>query len=248
MNDLQPANGATPLLTVIVPVYNEEQTVTELLQRVAAGPYPYPQKEVIVVDDGSTDATATLLARWANEPGFKLLRHECNRGKGAAVRTALAQARGEITILQDADLEYDPADYPGLVEIIRRGDGEAVYGSRYLARRRLPWTPFRAGVCFLNGVVGLLYGRRLTDEATGYKALRTPLLRALRLRSERFELCAEITAKLCCLGVKIVETPVSYQPRGRCDGKKLRWHDGWPALRSLCHWRLTGFRAAGPGR
>ncbi len=160
-----PAETERPLLTVLIPVYNEERTVEALLRRVAEG--PYPDKEVIVIDDGSRDATPRLLQAWAGRPGFVLLRHEKNRGKGAAVRTGLLQARGEVTIIQDADLEYDPADYPRLVEPIRRGAAQAVYGSRYLdPSRRLPWTRFRLGVVCFNLLVRLLYGRRLTDEAT----------------------------------------------------------------------------------
>ena len=183
---------------------------------------PYPDKEVIVIDDGSSDATPRLLEAWAGRPGFVLLRHDKNRGKGAAVRTGLPHAHGEVTIIQDADLEYDPADYPRLVEPILRGEAWAVYGSRYLdPSRRLPWTRFRLGVVFFNLLVGLLYGRRLTDEATCYKAAATGLWRSLDLRAERFELCPEMTAKLCRRGVRIVEVPISYHPR-RVGGQEDR--------------------------
>jgi dolichol-phosphate mannosyltransferase len=170
-----------------------------LLRRVAAG--PYHDKEVLVIDDGSSDATPRLLEAWADRPGFRVLRHAKNQGKGTAVRTGLAHARGEVTIIQDADLEYDPADYTRLVEPIRRGEAEVVYGSRYLApTRRLPWTKFRVGVMVFNGMVRVLYGQRTTDEATCYKAVRTSLFRALDLQAVRFELCPEMTAKLCRLG------------------------------------------------
>lgn len=236
----RPCEGPGPLLTVIVPVYNEERTVDELLRRVVAGPYPYPEKEIIVVDDGSRDRTAAILRSWEGQPGIILLRHSENRGKGAAVRTGLAVARGEITLIQDADLEYDPADYPGLVERIRRGDGDAVYGSRYLRTDRAqPWSKFRLAVGGLSLLVRLLFGQRLTDEATCYKAIRTRLLRALDLRAERFDLCAEITAKLCRAGVRIVEVPISYRPRSAAEGKKIGWRDVWPTLRALLKWRIT---------
>ncbi len=209
----------------------------ELLRRVADG--PYPDKEVIVIDDGSGDATPRLLEKWAGVPGFRVLRQPRNRGKGAAVRSGLAQATGAVTIIQDADLEYDPADYPRLVEPILRGAAEAVYGSRYLAPSRpLPWTRFRMGVVFFNVLVRLLYGRRLTDEATCYKAARTGLWRALDLRAERFELCPEMTAKLCRRGLRIVEVPISYHPRGGVEGKKIGWRDAVQTVWTLLKWRV----------
>src|SRR5262245_56890480 len=141
-----------PLLSVIVPVFNEERTLDALLQRLFSG--PYPGKEVIVVDDGSQDGSWSILQRWEGTPGLRILRHGHNRGKGTAVRTGLAQATGWITIIQDADLEYDPADWPLLVEIIRHGESPVVYGSRYLAPAQpLPWTRFRLAVVLLNGLV-----------------------------------------------------------------------------------------------
>lgn len=243
-----------PLLTVIVPVYNEAATVDELLRRLLAGPYAFPEKEILVVDDGSTDGTAARLAAWAGTPGIVMLRHEANRGKGAAIRTALAQARGGITIIQDADLEYDPADMPKLIEPIRRGEAVVVYGSRYLRHAAIEaskasgplalrrWTKFRLAVAILNGLVRLLYGVRLTDEATCYKALRTDLLRSLDLQAERFEFCPEVTAKLCRLGIDILEVPISYHPRTSVQGKKIRWRDAWEAVWTLVRWRLMGLR------
>lgn len=238
-----------PLLSVIVPVYNEERTIDALLQRLRAAPYPYPLKEVVVVDDGSRDGTPALLERWAGVPGFLLLRHAVNRGKGAAVRTGLAHARGAITIIQDADLEYDPADFPRLVEIIRRGAGDVVYGSRYAAGTGpLPWTRFRVAVALLNALVRLLYGQKLTDEATCYKACRTELLRRLDLQSERFELCAEVTAKLGRLRVPIVEVPVSYRPRSVQAGKKIGWRDAWPTVWTLLKWRFLPLPEGRAGR
>jgi glycosyltransferase involved in cell wall biosynthesis len=231
-------------LSVIVPVYNEERTVEAVLARLAAG--PYPDQQVIVVDDGSTDRTPQLLRAWAGRPGFLLLRHPVNRGKGAAVRTGLAHAAGDVTVIQDADLEYDPADLPELVEPLLRGECEAAYGSRYLAPGRpLPWTRFRLAVVALNGLVRLLYARRLTDVATCYKALRTDLYRRLDLRSERFELCAEMTAKLCRLGVPIREVPIGYRPRTRAEGKKIGWRDAWRFAWALLACR---FRQAPAGR
>ncbi len=234
-----------PLLSVLVPVYNEERTVGDLLDRLASTP-PY-DKEVIVVDDGSRDGTAAALERWAGTPGLVLLRHARNRGKGAAVRTALAHATGEFVIIQDADLEYDPADMPRLVEVLRRGEADVVYGSRYLRPAApLPWTRFRLAVVLLNGLVRLLYGRRLTDEATCYKAFRTRLLRDLDLQACRFELCPEITAKLCRRGLPIVEVPISFRPRRAADGKKIGWRDAAEAVWTLLRWRIAPLYRRGP--
>jgi dolichol-phosphate mannosyltransferase len=225
------------LLTVIIPACNEEHTVDGLLHAVMAAP---GDKQVIVVDDASTDATAEIASCWAKEhPCCELLRHEVNRGKGAAIRTALAHARGQYTIIQDADLEYDPADYPRLLEPLLAGKAQVVYGSRYLApaiQGRPPLT-FRWGVSALNLAVRALYGARLTDEATCYKVFPTALLRAMDLRCERFEFCPEVTAKACRMGLKILEVPIRYRPRTIAEGKKVRWRDGWEALRTLWRWR-----------
>src|SRR5262249_37199585 len=179
----------------------------------------------------------------AAEPGFVILRHARNRGKGAAVRTGLAQARGEITVIQDADLEYDPGDLPRVLESLRRGEGVVVYGSRYLRPcQPLASSKFRLAVSALNLLVRLLYGQRLTDEATCYKAFPTELLRGLDLTAERFELCAEVTAKLCRLGIPIREVPISYQPRTAAQGKKIGWRDVWPTLWTLLKWRFLPVR------
>jgi glycosyltransferase involved in cell wall biosynthesis len=232
----------TPLLTVLIPVYNEERTLDALLGRLLAG--PYPGKQVIVVDDGSTDSTPQILQSWAGQPNLLALCHPSNRGKGAAIRTGLAHARGEFTIIQDADLEYDPADIPRLIEHLRESDAAVVYGSRYLApHAALPLTCFRLAVCLLNWEVRLLYGQMLTDEATCYKAFRTSLLRQLDLQASGFEFCPEVTAKVCRLGHHIIEVPISYQPRSRASGKKIGWCDGIKAAWTLLRWR---FQALAP--
>jgi dolichol-phosphate mannosyltransferase len=226
-----------PLLTVIVPVYDERPTIERLLQRLLEA--PYPNKEIIVIDDGSDDGTAAILERWNGHANIRVLRHQHNRGKGAAVRTALYHSRGAITIIQDADLEYDPDDWPRLIEPIRRGEAAVVYGSRYLRpSHSLPWSKYRLAVSLLNLLVRLLYGRRLSDEATCYKAMPTELFRALDLRSQRFELCAEITAKVCRLGLPILEVPISYQPRTATEGKKIGWRDACSTFWTLLHWRF----------
>jgi glycosyltransferase involved in cell wall biosynthesis len=238
-----------PRLSVIVPVYNEVRTVDAVLDRLTRVPYPHPEQQVVVVDDGSTDGTAEKLAAWADRPGLVLLRHPVNRGKGAAIRTGLAHAAGLVTAIQDADLEYDPADLPALVEPILRGEAEAVFGSRYLRPGNyLPWTRFRLAVHLMNGLVRALYGARLTDVNTCYKVLRTDLYPRLALRCERFEYCAEVTAKLCRLGVPIVERPIAYHPRTRAEGKKIGWRDAAQFAWSLAAWRVRPLASADAAR
>ena len=208
-------NDEVPLLSVIVPVFNEAATIAELLRRVLAAPY---RKQVIVVDDGSSDGTTEVLEAWEGHPEVELLAHGRNRGKGAAIRTALENARGRFTIIQDADLEYDPQDYPDLIEPLLSGDAHVVYGSRSLNRKWAHghrWNLFGLGVRVLNICLRLLYGVRLTDEATCYKAFPTTALKAMGLECERFEFCPEVTAKACRLGLKILEVPIHYD-RGAC--------------------------------
>ena len=200
-----------PVVTVIVPVYNEARTIGELLRRVDASPY---SKQITVVDDGSNDETSHVLDSFKGENRVEVLRHPANRGKGAAIRTALEHACAPFTIIQDADLEYDPQDYPLLVEPLRSGEAQAVFGSRYYSpghRRGRALSMHRLGISTLNIAVRLLYGARLTDEATCYKAFRTELLRALDLHCQRFEFCPEVTAKVCRLGLRILEVPIRYE-------------------------------------
>ena len=210
-----------------MPVYNEEASLPEILRKVhAAG-----VAEVLAVDDGSTDGSWRVLQGMQGEiPELKLLRHEANRGKGAAIHTALAKASGDVVVIQDADLEYDPACYPKLLEPIAAGQAEVVYGSRILAANPASYHRYYWGGRFLTWATNVLFGSKLTDQHTCYKMFRTPLLRGLPLREKRFGFCAEVTALLLRRGVRIVEVPVSYRPRSMAEGKKIRWHDG---LRSL---------------
>jgi len=217
------------MITVIIPAYNEQATIGELLRRVTQAPY---DKQIIVVDDASTDATPDVLAAW----DCQVVRHQTNRGKGAAIRTGLAHAIGEFTIIQDADLEYDPQDYPKLIEPLLLG-ADSVYGSRYLERNHTGAWKNRAGVSVLNLAVRLLYGARLTDEATCYKAFPTAVLRAMDLKCERFEFCPEVTAKALRMGLRIMEVPIHYRARSHSEGKKIRCRDGVEALRTLWRWR-----------
>ncbi|MGC8641581.1 MAG: ABC transporter transmembrane domain-containing protein [Isosphaeraceae bacterium] len=224
---------------MIIPVYNEASTIRAVLDAVSAAPYP---KQIIVVDDGSTDGTAEVLHDWTSRFGVDvtLLRHPTNRGKGAAIRTGLPTCRADVTVIQDGDLEYDPRDYPALIEPIFSGNAQVVYGSRYIRRSRgLPWTANRVGVVFLNLIVRVLYGQRLTDEATCYKAVLTSVLRNMELTCERFEFCPEVTAKARRMGLPILEVPISYRPRSVKEGKKIRWRDGISAVLTLVRWRFA---------
>jgi glycosyltransferase involved in cell wall biosynthesis len=228
---------STPLLSVLVPVYNERATVEGLLARVVAVPV---DKEIVVVNDGSRDGTREVLDELAKRMPIRVIHHERNRGKGAAIRTALADARGEIVIIQDADLEYDPEDYPKLIAPIVRGETNVVYGSRYLAGDNpLPLTHFKIAVLALNAFANLLYGIHITDEATCYKVIRRTLIQSLPLRCERFEFCPEVTARVAKRGETIVEVPIRYHYRTRSQGKKIGWRDGFEAFWTLLRYRFT---------
>ena len=231
----------TPLLTVIVPVFNECGTIDEILTRVAAAE-PL-DKEVLIVDDGSEDGTSERLKEWEGREGVAVYRHESNQGKGTAIRTALAQARGKYVIIQDADLEYDPNDYVELLRPLIEETADVVFGSRALGRREYEATdrrllnPYRLGVAVLNVSVRLLYGRRITDEATCYKMFKAQDLRAMDLQCERFEFCPEVTAKALRMGLRIIELPIRYSPRGKQAGKKIGLRDAFEAFRTLWKWR-----------
>jgi glycosyltransferase involved in cell wall biosynthesis len=218
-------------LTVVIPVYNERETIEEALRRVKAVPL---EKEIIVVDDASTDGSLELLARDAD---IRLLRHPENRGKGSAIRTALSAVTGDVVIIQDADLEYDPDDYPRLVEPIRRGEARVVYGSRFLkGRPRMRWTNLLCNR-LLALAANLLYGAGITDEATCYKVFDAALLRELPLVCRRFEFCPEVTAKLRRRGIPIHEVPIRYTARTFDAGKKIR---AWDAVEAF--WTLLRYR------
>lgn len=219
---------------MIVPVYNEAAHLDELLNAIGASPV---QKEIIVVDDGSTDGTREKLLALPGMEGLTILFHERNCGKGAAIRTALQYVRGEYVLIQDSDLEYDPQDYPALLRPLQSGGGNVVYGMRPDRPER--GLRFYLGARLLTHLTNLLYRANIHDEATCYKVFRTALLKNIPLECERFEFCPEVTAKLCRLGEKIYEVPVSYRPRSREQGKKLRYSDGWTAI-----WTLVRFRFA----
>ena len=224
------------MLTALVPAFNETATIQELLRRVLSVDCV---SAVVVVDDGSTDGTPELVAGIAaGEPRLQLVRQAANRGKGAAIRRGLQEVETPYVVVQDADLEYDPAALPALLEAAVEAQYGVCFGSRYL--RADPSQPRRmmdTAVRGLNATVRMLYGVRLSDEATCLKLLPTDLLRALNLKCERFEFCPEVVAKLCRAGIGIVERPITYRPRSVAEGKKLRLHDGREALATLWRYR-----------
>jgi len=215
-------------VSFIVPAYNEARTIAEVLERVEALDF---DKQIVVVDDGSTDDTPRVLEDWAGRNGIRVVRQE-NRGKGAAIRAAIPLLDGDITVIQDADMEYDPADVPELIEPIRRGSADVVFGSRLSGGR-----PQRAylfwhlvGNRFLSLLTNVLYNTTLSDMETGYKAFRTEVLRSLDLREDDFAIEPEITAKVCKRDLRVYELPISYYGRTYAEGKKITWRDGFKAM------------------
>lgn len=228
--------GDRPLLSIIIPVYNEERTIRELIARVMETPY---DKQIVVVDDASTDNTWNIL-RELNNDDMTLLRHDKNRGKGAAIQTAQQHLQGMITIIQDADLEYDPGDFPDLLRPILDGRADAVYGSRFLGgphRVLLFW--HRLGNAFITFFSNMMTNLNLTDMETGYKVFKTEIFQSMKLRSERFGIEPEITARLSRMNARIYETPISYSGRSYAEGKKITWRDGLAAVWHIIKFRFT---------
>jgi glycosyltransferase involved in cell wall biosynthesis len=225
-----------PLVSVVMPVYNEQATVEEMVGRVLAVPV---RVELIAVDDASTDESGAILRRLAEARGFRLIRQERNRGKGAAVRRGIAEAKGDVIIVQDADLEYSPEEYPELLDLIVKGKADAVYGSRFIGRHRcFLFTHYLANL-FLNLVTNVLYNTTMTDMETCFKAVRADVLKSLPLRSDRFGIEPEITAKLFKRGLRVYEVPITYDGRDYAEGKKITWRDGFPALWTLIKYRFV---------
>jgi glycosyltransferase involved in cell wall biosynthesis len=233
-------NAAPPKirkLSVIVPVYNERNTVVEVLRRMRAVELPDGiEREIIVIDDGSTDGTRDVL-RQLGDSTVRILMHEGNRGKGASVRTGLALATGEYVLIQDADLEYDPDDWPRLIAPVIRGRARVVYGSRFTGERRNMLLLHWIGNRMLSLVTNVLFNSTLSDMETCYKLVDRTLLNDLALRSDHFDIEPEITAKILKRGIRIYEVPISYMGRELDEGKKITWRDGFAAL-----WTLVKFR------
>lgn len=223
-------------LSVIIPAFNEKATVAEIVQRVRAVELA---DEIIVVDDGSTDGTRDILQSLPPSNDLIILHHEVNRGKGAAVRTGIERSTGEVILIQDADLEYDPRDYPALLQPIADGRAQVVYGSRFLGGpRKAMFFLHMVGNKFLTFVTSVLYDTILSDMETGYKVFRADVVKTMPLRARRFEFEPEITARVLRKGIRIYEVPISYNGREYNEGKKITWRDGFIAVWTLLRYRF----------
>ena len=226
-------------LSLIMPVYNESATIRQIVEKVMAVPLDI---ELIIVDDASTDDTAQILANEIHiqYPGIKILTHSINKGKAAAIKTAIPYTTGDIITIQDGDLETEPNDLIHLTAPIMNGEASIVYGSRYLnVKEEHLYLSYQMGGRVLSWTVNLLYGQHITDEPACYKVFKADILRSIKLDYDRFEFCPEVTAKVSKMGYKIKELPMNYYPRSFAEGKKLNWVDGLKALWVLIKYRFT---------
>jgi glycosyltransferase involved in cell wall biosynthesis len=225
-----------PLLSVVMPVFNEVETVDEIVRRVLAVPI---RTQLIVVDDGSTDGTRERLQQLQPGLGFTLLLQPGNQGKGAALRRGFAEVRGDLVAIQDADLEYSPEEFPMLIELICQGRADVVYGSRFLGRHRVFLFSHYLGNRLLTLLTNVLYNTMLTDMETCYKVMRAEVVRSMTLRSNGFGIEPELTAKIFKRGYRVYEVPITYDGRGYDEGKKIGWRDGVVALWVLLRYRFS---------
>jgi dolichol-phosphate mannosyltransferase len=224
-------------LSIIIPCYNEQKTLGQLVERVRA---VNVDKQIIIINDASTDGSAEILAKYSDEQNFTIIHHKKNKGKGSAIRSGIMHVSGDIVIIQDADLEYDPNDYLRLIEPIINNETTVVYGSRMLnSENQKSYTRFYLGGKLVTWFTNLLYRQQLTDEPTCYKVFETGLLKSIDLKCKRFEFCPEVTAKVAKMGIKIKELPISYYPRKIEEGKKIRWYDGLEAIWILLKYRFV---------
>jgi glycosyltransferase involved in cell wall biosynthesis len=235
----EPKAGGTPLLSVVIPVYNERDFVAELVSRVQAQDY---RMEILLIDDGSTDGSREIIAGLAEQnQEVQVLLHDHNQGKGAALRTGFLAASGDIILIQDADLEYDPRDYGKLLEPLLDGRADVVFGSRFLGgpHRVLNYHHYLANR-FLTMLSNVLTGLNLTDMETCYKAFRSEIIEDMRLRSDRFGFEPEFTARIAARRCRVYEVPISYSGRDYAEGKKITWKDGVAALWTIVRSRFDG--------
>ena len=225
-----------PLLSVVMPCYNERDTIEEIIRRVLAVPL---RIELIIVDDGSKDGTRDILSRLQQQHGFKLIFQERNQGKGSALRRGFQEVTGDLVVIQDADLEYSPEEYPDLIELICQGRADVVYGSRFIGRHRVFMFSHYLGNVFLTFVTNVLYNTMLSDMETCYKVMRTEVLRSMTLKSDSFGIEPELTAKIFKRGYRVYEVPITYDGRNYDEGKKITWRDGFVALWVLLKYRFT---------
>jgi dolichol-phosphate mannosyltransferase len=231
-----PSNQRPPsLVSVIIPIYNEEELLPSVLKNLRSLEL---HMELILVDDYSTDGTPEILNGEKDKPNTLVLRHEKNRGKGAAIVTGLRAATGDVVIIQDADMEYDPNDILRVVAPVIAGETEACYGSRFQGKIVGMRLPNRVANWILSRLVSILYGHKITDEATAYKAFRRELIQGLDLKCQRFEFCPEVTAKVLRRGIKIHEVPIVYRARTFEEGKKIGYKDFFVAVRTLFRYRF----------
>jgi glycosyltransferase involved in cell wall biosynthesis len=224
------------ILSVIIPVYNEAKTILQIVEKVQKTPY---EKEIIIVDDGSFDGTRDELKK-IDTANVKIFLHDKNRGKGAALQTALQHATGDVLVIQDADMEYDPSDYPKLLEPIEGGNADVVFGSRFLGAgsHRVLFFWHSLGNRFLTLMANMLNDLNMTDMETGYKVFTREVQQAIRIRSNRFGFEPEFTAKVARKHFRIYEVPISYYGRGYKEGKKITWRDGFAAIFWIFRYRF----------
>ncbi|RJQ33532.1 MAG: glycosyltransferase family 2 protein [Actinobacteria bacterium] len=227
-------------LSIVIPVYNEQNTIKEVLEKIEAVKLqPDIEKEIIVVDDGSSDMTSEILKKFNDDKIYRIHNAVLNFGKGTATRIGIKYAKGDIILIQDADLEYDPNDYPALIAPIISNKAEIVYGSRFLGKTENMTKANLLANKILTFTANLLYRANISDEATCYKVFHKRALDDIELKCKRFEFCPEVTAKVRKKGYKIAEVPISYRARNTSEGKKIRWQDGFVAIWTLIKYRFV---------
>jgi len=229
-------------LSILIPAYNEKDTILEILKKIEVVDFQSINfdKEIIIIDDGSTDGTRQILENFKDK--YKIIFNKRNLGKGGSLRRGIAVAQGDWLITQDADLEYDPQDIIKLLKSAEENKALVVYGSRVLngnKKRKYSGLIYAAGGLFVTWLANLLYQTNITDEPTGYKLFKTDFIKSLPLTCQRFEFCPEVTAKIAKRKIKIFEVPINYYPRHKNEGKKIKWRDGWQAIWTLIKYKFT---------